>query len=504
MTEQKRKIQTVVICGLLLFSIIDHTECRKTSSNSKSKSKSGSPTVRPKTNNPQQYANPASLSYSGISPNAPQQPKPSAPKIEQRPVQSLASPVNYPQSSNTNSRPVGWDVNTQQRPQSPPYPQSPQYPVNTNQQRPQSPPYPINQPQHNSPPYPQNGGSPNMNQNPAYNPQQPAYNPQQPAYNPQPIHNQNPSYNPQQPAYNPQQSAYNPQQPAYNPQQIHNQNPPFNPQQPAYNPQPGYNPQPAYNPQPGYNSQPAYHPQQPQIIQQQSSGPGLLKTVAVGAAAGLGTSLLFNSLTSKDEPKTTVIIVNNTQPIQPAPALQPEVATPLPIQNNEAVVVPVQEQNTQAPYAIQQSVPAQAQQIPVQENQQFVPFSPQQIPIQENQQQVYQQPPLQEQTQGIVQNQPSMIESQTTILPTIMPINSINTEVIPQNQTSFAETTTFLATTIPSSSTQDKVLPPVNALSSQVTESANLKDSVASYQSVNTQISMLVIALSCSISYLIQ
>lgn len=347
MGSQKRNKTTVlVICGLLLISSFDICESRKTSS-SKNKSKSGSSSSssssRTKPSNTQ-HANPASFSYSNVQPSAPQSVKPSAP-VQQKPsypVQSQPTynqapyPVqnqpNYNQPPATNSRPIGWNVD-QNKP-----------PVN--------PPYPVNQPKPNSPPYPTNV---QQNSNP-----QSMYPPQQAPQGPPPAYSNYPSntnFNNPPPAYS-QHPVQGPP-PAYS-------NVPHNPQfnsQPAYNPQQSYNPQSAYNPQQAYNPQPAFIPnQQPQFIpvqQQTNSGPGLVKTALVAGAAGLGGAALYNAFKSDSDPKTTVIYVNNTQPIAATGDSAPQPVAPQPEQTalNNPVMQPTQPEQTALNNPVMQALP---------------------------------------------------------------------------------------------------------------------------------------------------
>lgn len=55
-------------------------------------------------------------------------------------------------------------------------------------------------------------------------------------------------------------------------------------------------------------------------IPQRSGGPGLLGTALAAGAAGVGGAALYNAFNRHDDPKTTVIILNNTQPAAAAPA----------------------------------------------------------------------------------------------------------------------------------------------------------------------------------------
>jgi hypothetical protein len=120
------------------------------------------------------------------------------------------------------------------------------------------------------------------------------------------------------------------------------------------------------------------------------------------------------------------------------------------------------------------------------------------VPIQE-------QPILNGQNESFVP--PQIDNSQMAVdNPTMTPMTS-NTEAVMSQSTQAvlqSEMSTVQATTTSSNSTPDKAIPPVDALSSRATESANLTDSKASYQPVNTQLSVLLAALSCSIFYLIQ
>lgn len=354
--QQKSKIQIAVICGLLLLSHFDICDARKTATNNKSKSKgSGSSSSGSRT----QQANPASLSYSGVSPNAAQPKKPSAPAQQpsyaaQAPKPAYNQPPVYPPSNQANQRPVGWNVDNNQRQAAP-------YPAN-NQPKPNSPPYPNNNQQFGNPP-PQYSQYPNQGPPPAYA--------------------QNPSHA-GQPNFHQPPPAYSPQQPAG-----------------GYHPQPGYNPGAA---QPHYNQpqQPAFQPaaQQPQVVNhyhgvqpgggmtgggfggggfgggggfpQQSGGPGLLKTAVVAGAAGLGGAALYNAFkpdSHHDEGKTTVIIVNNTQP-----AAAPAAVAPAPVE-----AAPPAQQYPQQPYPQQpypQQYPQQYDPNQQQYNQQYNPNQP--------------------------------------------------------------------------------------------------------------------------------
>ncbi|KAG5675909.1 hypothetical protein PVAND_005768 [Polypedilum vanderplanki] len=454
--QLKIQIQTLVICGLLFLSSIDVSECRKTQSNNK-KSKTGTQTVRPKTVSNTQHANPASFSYSGVNPNAPQPVRPSAP-VQQPAYQSRPSyPVsqNNPQQS-VNSQSIGWNpnLNQQQRPQSAPYPTN-------NQNRPQ---YPSS----NQAPYPSSNQAPY----PSSNNQQSGHSNYPPQSNyPQNNYNQQPNYN--QPAYSPQQPVHAPQQPAYAPQQ-----PAYAPQQPAYAPQ-----QPAYAPQ---QPQVVHHVIQPvQPIQQQSSGGSFLKTAAIGAAAGLGTAALYNQFTKNDDPKQTVIIVNNTQPAQAAAASPVETPANQPI-NNNANVPPANyppqqgyDQNynpQQQQYQPQQNYNQQPNYDPNQNQQQFAPqqFNPalqqqfnnqaQSVPVLNNENPT-------EQTQSPVQENTELPKSDPEITTTIHP-----------EQTTTISASEVLSTTSDMKMTVEKGITPPDALNSRASETVELKDVPVNHQ----------------------
>lgn len=369
--QQKSKIQFVVICGLLILSSFDICDGRKTaSSKSKSKSSGSSSSGRvSKPNTQQSYVNPASLSYSGVAPNAPQPKKPSAPQqpsfVAPPKSYNTQQQAAYPQQTHTqNSPPIGWNVNNQPKPNVPPYP------ANNQQFAPRQ-----NPPQYSQ--YPNQGPPPAYSQNPS-NIGQANFNQPPPAYSPG-----NQGFKPQQPAYQPQ--------PNYNQQPGHQQTN-YGHQQPAYQPQPNYAPQPAYSPA----GQPGGFAQQPQVVnnyypggtQQQSGGPGILKTALVAGAAGVGGAALYNAFNKNDDPKTTVIVINNgtqsesnPQPAAPAAATQPPQVSQETIQNPPQQQYP-QQQYPQPQYP-QQQYPQQ--QYP---QQQYDPNNPQAVPQQYDQSQM--------------------------------------------------------------------------------------------------------------------
>lgn len=124
--QQKTRIQSLVICGLLMLSCFTACDGKKT--NSKSKSSSSSSSSSRRTNQPVSQPNPGSLSYSGISPSSAQavKPKPSAP-VQSAPAQQKPfynnnnAPAPYPNQPGNHAPPPGWNVNNNN--QRPPYPQ---------------------------------------------------------------------------------------------------------------------------------------------------------------------------------------------------------------------------------------------------------------------------------------------------------------------------------------------------------------------------------------------
>jgi hypothetical protein len=457
MRQQKNKIQAALICGLLMLSTFDFGECRKTSSNNKNKSKQVA-TQRPKTSNTQTHANPQSFSYGNVNPSAPQQPKPSAP-VQQPIYPSQQRPAFNQPPPNTNTRPIGFNDQNQPRPQSPPYP--------VNQPKPNAPPYPMNN-QHNSPPYPGNNPPPHS---------------QFPNQAAPPIYAQNPSQN-----FNNQQQPFVPSHQGH-PQPGYQQPPP------AYHPQPGYQqPPPAYHPQPGYQQPPpAYNPQ-PQVVHhivqpaapvQQSGGPGLLKTAVVAGAAGLGGAALYNVASNafkSDDPKTTVIYVNNTQPAAAPPA--PEVAAPAPQVPVPAQNPPVQAAPEQYP---QQTYPQQTypQQTYPQDQYPQNQYPQQQYPQNQYPQQQY--PNQYPQPQAPVQYDPNQaptvappIVGETTVAnasnaETSTVVSGESTTLSPASQ----ESTTAGSTTI----TDSNGVSPINALNSRAEETVELRSSTHTHQS---------------------